>query len=188
MINQRSEDLIKSFEKLMLKAYHGAADRQGVFTIGWGHVLTGYEKPDLFQPGQMMQDVKITKERADSLFTDDIEKFIRGVTMRIDPIQKAKLTEDQFGALVSFSYNVGLANFFVSNVRQSVNHGIFDEVPEMLGHFISAAGVQVNGLIRRRAAEAALFKSDYTMLDLFKASAAAPVMIKARAYLNRKEV
>lgn len=179
-----TEELIKSFEKLRLKSYHGEADREGIVTIGWGHVLTGHEVPDLFKPGDVMSTVTITEQQAEQLFKNDVEKFVTGVNMRLDAAKRKNMTDDQFGAFVSFAYNVGLSNFNASKVRSTFNFGNTSDVPPLFGHFISSNGQVVDGLIRRRAAEAALYQSDYVNLDFFQNKIGKSVMGAARIYLQ----
>jgi hypothetical protein len=70
------------------------------------------------------------------------------------------LNDNQFSALVSFAYNVGLGSFRSSSVLRSVNACRFDRVPADLALWVKAGGKVLPGLIRRRAAEAALFLAD----------------------------
>lgn len=180
MVNEMSESLIKSFEKLRLKSYQGAADQPGVYTIGWGHVITGHENPDLFKPGDMMKDVTITEEQAETLFQNDLQTFITGVTMRLNPDKKRALTDDQFGALVSFAYNIGLGGFGISAVRATINMANPMDAVHGFKSFIKSGGEVRNGLVRRRAAEAALYKSDYDNMTYFMNNSD-PKAIKASA-------
>lgn len=184
MIDDETELLIKSFEKLRLKAYQGAADQPGVYTIGWGHVITGHEDPDIFKPGNMMKDVVITAEQAETLFQQDLQTFISGVSMRLNPDKKKALTDDQFGALVSFAYNIGLGNFGISAVRATINNGDPRDAFHGFKSFVKSNGQVQNGLIRRRAAESALYQSDSESLNLFMNNSD-PKTIKAAAiYLD----
>ena len=97
--------LIKDSEGLRLKAYQ---DSVGVWTIGYGH--TPSHEGDT-----------ITQEEADTLFAEDIAKFADGVDNLI--ADSAGETDNEFGAMVSLAYNVGLGNFKHSTVLREHNAG-----------------------------------------------------------------
>lgn len=99
--------------------------------------------------------MQISIEEAQAILARDIAMFVKGVARLVN----APLTDDQFSALVSFAYNVGLGNFERSSVLKSVNAGDFGAVPRRLSLWTKAGGRALPGLIRRRAAEAALFSS-----------------------------
>lgn len=187
-MNAKGTTLLKQFEgkggKPLLKAYHGAADREGIFTIGYGHVITGHEEPDLFESGQMMADVKITMERADSLLADDVSLAIQGIKMRLGNGVWSTLNLDQQAAIISFVFNVGVGNFGISTVRRLLN----GEAPQYawtgFKSFVRSNGEMQDGLIRRRAAEVALFKSDYPMLEFFMNNSGKVIVSKAAKYIG----
>jgi len=177
-------NLIKSFEKLKLKAYQGAADRSGVYTIGYGHVITGHESPDIFKAGQTMDQVTITEEQANTLFVTDLAIAQQGIRMRLLPNVWTSLTEDQRMALTSFAFNVGVGNFGISNVRKLLNGEMPSTAYSGFKSFVRSAGQVRGGLIRRRAAEMALFKSDYPMVEYFMNKSGRVVEAKAAAYIG----
>lgn len=174
MINQRGIDLIKSFEQCRLKAYHGAADADGVFTIGWGHVITGFEKDthgiELFRPGQRISECAITQQMADELFEADIKIFEKGLRLALNKEIMAKLSSDQFSAMASLVFNIGLGAFRNSSTLRKVLLESGDVVAAgkkgFKGWIRSNNKVQ-SGLIRRRAAEMALYFSEYGAMDRF---------------------
>jgi len=138
------QSLIKSFESCRLKAYR---DSIGVWTIGWGS--TWYEDGTRVQQGD-----QITQERADALFRLVLAEFEIGV----ERLLKVKLTQHQFDALVSFAYNVGLGNLQRSTLLRKVNANPKD--PAIAAEFAKwnrAGGKVLNGLTRRRKAEADLY-------------------------------
>ena len=138
------QSLIKSFESCRLKAYR---DSIGVWTIGWGS--TWYEDGTRVQQGD-----QITQERADALFRLVLAEFEIGV----ERLLKVKLTQHQFDALVSFAYNVGLGNLQRSTLLRKVNANPKD--PTIAAEFAKwnrAGGKVLNGLTRRRKAEADLY-------------------------------
>src|SRR5690349_12958929 len=102
-ISKKGLDLIKSFEGLELKAYE---DSVGVLTIGYGS--TG---------SHVKQGMVITKEQAEELLKRDVSRFERGV----NDLVKVPLTQNQFDALVSFSFNIGLGNLKSSTLIRNLN-------------------------------------------------------------------
>lgn len=132
--------LIRSFEGLRLAAYRCPA---GVWTIGYGH--TG---PDVHQ------GLVITRERAEQLLVQDLRRFEQAVNRLVD----VPLTQNQFDALVSFAFNVGVTNFGASSVLRYVNANRMKEVPIRLALWVNANGKKLSGLVRRRAAEGDLFQ------------------------------
>ncbi|MFT0891020.1 lysozyme [Pseudochelatococcus sp. G4_1912] len=130
---------LKQWEGSRLVAYR---DPAGIWTIGYGH--TG---PDV-KPG-----MQITQAEADRLLRDDLARFERAV----DQVVKVPLRDNQFGALVSFSFNVGAAAFDKSTLLKKLNQGNYSTVPGELARWNMAGGKVLAGLVNRRAAEADLW-------------------------------
>jgi lysozyme len=135
--------LIKRFEGYRGEAYRDAV---GVWTIGYGH--TSMAGPPEVRPG-----MRIDRAEADEILARDVEAFAQGVR---DLIARP-VNASQFSALVSFAYNVGLGNFRKSSVLAAVNRGDHDAVARRLQLWVKAGGRTLAGLVKRRAAEAALF-------------------------------
>ncbi|MGR2664258.1 lysozyme [Chromobacterium haemolyticum] len=131
--------LIKSFEGLKLVAYKCPA---GIWTIGYGH--TG---PDV-TPGQV-----ITQAQADALLARDLERFEAGVSRLVS----VQLNQNQFDALVSFAYNLGLGALQGSTLLRLLNAGDYAGAAAQFPRWNKASGKELPGLTRRRAAEQALF-------------------------------
>lgn len=131
--------LTRSFEGLRLGAYQDSA---GIWTIGYGH--TGPE----VRAGQ-----RITQPEADALLRDDLAAAVRCVREAV----KIPLTQSQFDALVDFCFNAGRGNFLTSTLLRDLNRGDLDAAAAQFARWIHAGGKIVPGLLRRRAAEAALF-------------------------------
>jgi lysozyme len=144
--NERGIKLLHDFEGLKLKAYLCPAK---VWTIGYGN--TRYEDGRPVKEGDV-----ITKERAEQLFLRILDVFEKGVKSRV----KKELNSNQFSALVSFSYNVGLGNFGASTLLKMVNVNPSDpKIREQFMRWNKANGGIMAGLIRRRKAEADLYFS-----------------------------
>ncbi len=141
-INSNGLQLIKSFEGLRLKAYQ---DIVGVWTIGYGQ--TG---------PQVHASLEISQEQADRRLLDALESVERGVSSLV----KVPLSENQFSALVAFSYNVGLGNLKQSTLLNCVNKHEWEHAAKEFLRWNRAGGREASGLTRRRQAESDLFKKN----------------------------
>lgn len=153
-VNKDTFDLIKSFEGLYLEAYPdpGTKDdpiKKGEpWTIGYGTTI--YPNGVKVKKG----DPKITEAQALEFLDFDIAKKALLVEKRV----KKVVTDNQFGALTSFVYNLGEGNYDVSTLKKKVDINpddptIKDEFPK----WNKANGKVLNGLTRRRLAEAELY-------------------------------
>lgn len=140
-VNQATIDLIKRNEGCELRAYR---DSVGVLTIGYGH--TG--------PG-VTDGLEITQERAEGLLRADLALFEKGVDDAID--ENADTTDNQFGAMVSLAYNVGLGNFRKSTVIREHNAGNHAGAADAFLMWDKAGGQVLTGLVRRRHEERQLY-------------------------------
>lgn len=145
-INDDGLKLIQQWEGCFLKAYHGAADRPGLLTIGYGHT-------DAAGPPTVTDGMIITKQEASSILRSDLGR----VEANVSTMVKVPLTDNQYAALVSFVFNVGEANFGKSSLLKKLNAGNYAAVPSELMKWDKANGVRVQGLANRRAAEAGLW-------------------------------
>lgn len=139
-ISQAGKDLIISFEGIRLEAYKCPA---GVWTIG-----VGSTQPPV-HPGEV-----ITKKEAMDRFDRDLVKFEKAV----DRLVTVPLTQNQFDALVSFTFNVGEGALAKSTLLKKLNAGDYDAVPAELMKWTKGGGKELPGLVRRRRAEAALWR------------------------------
>lgn len=138
ILSKRGGDFIKSFEGLRLTAYR---DIVGVLTIGYGH--TGSD---------VIEGMKITLDRANELFDEDVADFVTGV----NALAKVK-TQGQFDALVSFAYNLGLRSLKKSTLLKKLNDGDIVGASNEFQKWNRAGGKEVAGLTRRRLAEYVVF-------------------------------
>ncbi len=144
--SQRGINLIKDFEGCKLKVYLCPA---GVPTIGYGRTkdVTMATKP-------------ITAEQAESYLKEDLLRYESGVKDAV----KVPLTQGQFDALVSFSFNVGLGSLRGSTLLKRLNEGKYTLAADQFRVWNMAAGKAMPGLTRRRAAEKVLFmRADDTL-------------------------
>jgi lysozyme len=131
--------LTRSFEGLRLEAYQDSA---GVWTIGYGH--TG---------PQVRAGQRITEAQAEGLLREDLACAVRCVRGAV----KHAVTQYQFDALVDFCFNAGRGNLLSSTLLRDVNRGDFASADAQFGLWVHAGAQVLPGLVRRRAAEAALF-------------------------------
>jgi lysozyme len=139
-ISQEGVNLIKHFEGCRLEAYKCPA---GVWTIGYGHTK-GVKEGDA-----------IEQEAAEAFLIEDLEAFEQAVARLV----KVPITQQQFDALVSFTFNLGAGNLERSTLLEKLNGYQYIEVPEQMMRWVRAGGQVLDGLVRRRAAEAALFQN-----------------------------
>ena len=134
--SSKGVSLIKQFEGCRLKAYKCPA---GVWTIGYGHTA-GVKESDT-----------ITQDTAEAYLRNDLAKYEKAI-MNYDGIYH--FNQNQFDALVSFTYNCGVGN--LKNLTQSGKRTLA-QISAKLPLYNKAGGVVLYGLQRRRAAEKELF-------------------------------
>lgn len=138
--SQRGINLIKEHEGLRLEAYRCPA---GIYTIGYGHTA-GVRRGDV-----------IDERRAEYLLTEDLKKFEAVVNQECPGIN-----QNQFDALVSFTFNVGTSNFLKSTLLKCVKANPQNvNIRYEFSRWNKANGTVLSGLIRRRRAEADLYFS-----------------------------
>jgi len=146
--NSRGLELIKEFEGLSLKPYICPS---GHFTIGFGS--TFYEDGTKVQ----LTDKPISRARAEQLLINIVADFEK----KLYPILNGILLNDnQFSALVSFTFNVGVANFKKSTLLKIIRENPNDkDITEQFLRWNKANKKALPGLTRRRQAEAKLYFS-----------------------------
>lgn len=134
--SQRGIDLIKQFEGLRLTAYKCPA---GVYTIGYGHTRG------------VKRGMKITEEEASAYLAADLRNSEKAVE-RYDSIYH--WNQNEYDALVSFTFNCG-----ATNLRSLLRNGRRNrsQIAVTLSLYRKSGGKVLKGLVRRRAAEKALF-------------------------------
>lgn len=130
--------LIKKFEGCRLESYLCAAN---VLTIGYGHTKN------------VQEDMTISQDMAESLLKADIQEFEEYVEGNVS----VPLTQCQFDALVAWTFNLGVGNLKSSTLLKVLNQGKYELVPSEMKRWNKAGGQVLEGLIRRREAEALLF-------------------------------
>lgn len=132
-------DIIKRFEGCKLTAYKCPAD---VWTIGWGstrNVKEGMVISEGEAFARLMMDMQESGEA--------IESYV-----------KVPLNDNQFAALVSFVFNVGAGAFRKSTMLKMLNQGAYSAAAVQFDRWTKAGNQVLPGLVKRRAAERALFE------------------------------
>lgn len=141
-ITKEGLNLIKRFEGFESEIYLDAA---GLPTIGYGHLIRKGEHK-IFENG-------ISESAAGALLAKDVWAAESAVLRLIN----VPLTDGQFDALVSFTFNLGSGALQRSTLRRKVNREEHEEVPAEFMRWVWAGGRKLRGLIRRRSAEAMLY-------------------------------
>lgn len=137
-IGRKGLNTIKHFEGLRLKAYQ---DSVGIWTIGYGHTR-GVKRGD-----------RISTKKANAYLIKDV----RNAEWAVNRYVKVRISQDQFDALVSWTFNLGSGNLRSSTMLKKLNKRRFDRVPCEMIRWVRAGGKILKGLVKRRNAEARLF-------------------------------
>lgn len=142
-INAEGLALIKHFEGLRTTAYR---DPVGIWTIGYGHT-------SMAGPPTVYEGMTITPAEAEAILKQDLDVFENGVAAALT----IDTNDDQFSAMVSFSFNVGLTAYRNSTLLRKHNAGDFAGAADEFLRWVYADGQILPGLERRRKAERALY-------------------------------
>jgi GH24 family phage-related lysozyme (muramidase) len=137
-INQAGLNFIKDFEGCILEAYKDAV---GVLTIGYGHTQG------------VTWEQRITQKEAEEFLKEDLNYFENSVSELV----KVPLSDNQFAALVSFTFNVGAGALTSSTLLRLLNSGDYQGASNQFQQWIYGDGKVLAGLVRRRTAERDLF-------------------------------
>jgi lysozyme len=173
-INDNGMLLIKSFEGCRLKSYPDPASplatelrrpinarRPGwenlsgdPWTVGWGS--TGIDTFAVGPDGKFLPigpNTSWTQEQADKRKADDLQSFCISVSKML----KVEVNDNQFAALVSFAYNVGVGNLRTSSLLRLVNQRDFSAAANEFMRWTKAQKKELPGLVKRREVERRLF-------------------------------
>lgn len=146
--------LIKEFEGChkvrpdgMIEAYPDPASGGDPWTIGWGSTGPGIRKGTVW-----------TQEQADTRFAEHVAEFGEKVAKLVEG--GAATSQQEFDAMVSLAYNVGVGNLASSTLLKLHKAGNKAGAADQFGRWNKAAGRVMAGLTRRRAAEAKLYRGE----------------------------
>jgi lysozyme len=138
--SQAGIDLIKRWEGCRTKAYRCPA---GVWTIGYGHT------------GTAMPGMSISYDKAEELLEQDLQRFEKAVKTLVT----VPINQNQFDALVSFTYNVGVKAFGGSTLLSLLNQKKYLPASDQFSRWTKAGSKTLPGLVLRRSEERDLFLS-----------------------------
>mgnify|MGYP000210714743 FL=1 len=151
-ISEKSLAMIESFEGCLLKASNKL---DGVWTIGYGQTGSYYGK-------RVRRGMTTTKALAHAWLRDhSIKTYEDAVTQAV----KVPLNQNQFDALVSFAYNVGVGALKQSTALRKLNAGDYAGAADALTMWTKCNGKVLAGLVRRRKEERALFLTPVTQAN-----------------------
>lgn len=139
-INQLGWAIVKRYEGMSRHAYRCPA---GYLTIGYGHRV---------KPGEQFNE-PLTNEAIDHLLETDLIEVCRAVQRLI----KVPVRDNQFSALVSFTFNLGSGCLQRSVLRARLNRGEYKEAGQAFMLYVRASGRVLKGLLNRRHDEMMLF-------------------------------
>lgn len=143
-LDKYGRKFIERWEGIRLLAYQCSA---GIWTIGLGS--TRYSDGEPVRQGDRLKSEKEAWELFEHTLTPYEDAVSRGI--------KVPLNQNQFNALVSLVYNIGIGAFHASTLKRKLNAGDYDGVPAEFLRWDKAGGKPLLGLTNRRISEAGLF-------------------------------
>lgn len=164
-INAEGLEMIKRLEGLRLTAYKPIPSDP--WTIGYGHTSAAGVP-------EVREGMKIAEAHAEEILLLDLSVFERAVEQAVT----VPLTDNQFAALVSLCYNIGTKAFRGSTLLKKLNKGDYAGAQDQFRVWRKSGGKVIQGLINRRAQEAALFgRGQFAASSTVEAKPAAPPVI-----------
>jgi lysozyme len=152
-MSQHGLELLEQWEGFKTTVYKDSA---GLPTIGVGHLLT---KSELSSGKITIDGVPVSYENGltEQQVTDLLAQDVQPAAAAVNNNVKVDLDQNQFDALVSFTFNVGVGAFTGSTLLKLLNQGQYDQVPDQLLRWTRAGGQVVQGLVNRRNNEIKLW-------------------------------
>jgi lysozyme len=145
-------------------------DAVGVLTIGYGHT-------SMAGAPRVTVGMVISRAQADQILAADLKKY----EAQVRAIVKVPLSQPQFDALLSFTYNEGEGNLERLVAATGLNRGAYTAVPAHMLAYDIAGGRVLADLVRRRRAEAAMFQGRYPNLPVLAVVKVASKVVSAVA-------
>ena len=156
--SQNLKNLLEQWEGMKQQVY---LDSGGKATIGVGHLLTQSERSS----GKITiagQDVKYSTWLSTSECHELLDQDLKSPEKTVNSFVKVPLNQNQFDALVSFTYNLGNTAFQNSTLLKMLNAGSYIQVPGQFRRWIHDNGRVVQGLVNRREKEIVLWNTPIT--------------------------
>lgn len=157
-ISPKGISFLEGYEIFRANPYYATVNEKakGIVTIGYGSTF--------YPDGRKVRitDPPVTKEQARNMYIKTLAKFEADLRKLI----KVEVTQNQWDALVSFIYNIGVGNFETSSVLREVNNKNFEATKANFAKWnkqkkADGTFVVIRGLTLRRAAEAKMFGGSY---------------------------
>lgn len=139
MISENGLNFIKEFEGFSSIPYYCGG---GFLTIGYGHMI---------RAGEILSSVSAEES------LELLQKDVKAAESAVNRLIEYPMTQNQFDALGSFTFNLGAGALQRSALRRKMNRGDLFEVPDEFLKWVKAAGRVLPGLVRRRLCERHLF-------------------------------
>jgi lysozyme len=155
-ISDNGKKLLAKWEGIEHNVYDDAV---GLPTIGVGHLLTKDELSShqlIIEDTSVNYDNGLNDEQVYGLLAQDLNRF----ETTVDDSVTVDLAQNQFDALVSFSFNIGTGAFKDSTLLKHLNGGDYNDVPNQLLRWVKAKGKTLPGLVNRRENEIKLWKGE----------------------------
>ena len=149
-------DLIKTFEDWVPKPYD---DPAGFCTIGHGHLIAKDACKKVLPRDGFVDGVEISEEQGEII----LKKDLGTAEAAVNELVKVELKAHEFGALTSFTFNVGRKNLANSTLLRVLNRGDRDAAANEFPRWAKAGGKVLKGLQRRRRCERALFADELVL-------------------------
>jgi lysozyme len=142
-VSEEGVALIKKFEGCPQKdgMCYSYQDAIGVWTLGYGFTKN------------VGPESKITVEEAERRLVEELREYEGYVNKLVE----VELTQNEFDSLVAWVYNLGPTNLSQSTLLNELNKGNYNRVPSEIRRWNKAGGKVLDGLVRRREAEALLW-------------------------------
>lgn len=153
-ISPKALELLKQWEGFKNHTY---LDSAGLLTIGVGHLVTASEKAQgyiVVDGAKLPLDKEFLDVQVIALLNKDVTRFVENV----NKVVKIKLSQNQFDALVCFSFNVGIGAFNNSTLLKLINQGKLSLVQKEFRKWVKAGGKTIQGLVNRRNNEIKLWE------------------------------
>lgn len=141
-VTKNGIEFIAKYEGFSPKIYICPA---GYETIGYGHLITIENKKSLLN-GISQKDALLL-----------LEKDIQNAECSVLRLINVPLSDNQFDAIVSFTFNLGGGALQRSSLRRKINREEHEQVPSEFKKWVFAGGRKIQGLVKRRDAEANLY-------------------------------
>lgn len=150
-ISPNGINLIKKNEGFRSKPYKCPG---GVWTIGYGSTF--------YINGEKVS--RYDSEISETFASELLENVVNDFAMKVDKLIKVSLNQNQFDALVSFTYNIGIGAFSKSTLLKKLNNADFDGASKEFVRWNKANGKVLKGLTKRRNDESKLFSEKYKII------------------------